>query len=58
MQEYIENGVRLGWLLDPQTPQAKIYRPGQAVETIPSPIVLSGEGVLPEFVWDVNRVFR
>lgn len=58
MQEYIENGVRLGWLLDPLTPQAKIYRPGQAVETIPSPATLSGENVLPGFVLEMDRVFR
>ncbi len=58
MQEYLENGVRLGWLLDPQTPQAKIYRPGQPVETLLSPSTLSGEDVLPGFVLDVDRVFR
>ncbi|NJR49748.1 MAG: Uma2 family endonuclease [Leptolyngbyaceae cyanobacterium CSU_1_3] len=58
MQEYLENGVRLGWLLDPQTPQAKIYRPGQPVETISSPDRLTGEDVLPGFVLDVMRVFR
>jgi Uma2 family endonuclease len=58
MQEYIENGVRLGWLLDPQTPQAKIYRLGQPVETILSPVMLSGEDVLPGFVLEVDRVFR
>ncbi len=58
MQEYIENGARLGWLLDPQTPQVKIYRPGQPIETISSPATLSGEDVLPGFVLDVNRVFR
>lgn len=58
MQEYIENGVRLGWLLEPQTPQAKIYRPGQAVETISSPVTLSGEDVLLGLVLEMDRVFR
>jgi Uma2 family endonuclease len=57
MQEYMENGVQLGWLLDPQMPQAKIYRPGRSVETVLSPATLSGEDVLPGFVLDVNRVF-
>ncbi len=58
MQEYLENGVRLGWLLDPHTPQAKIYRPGQSIETMESPIELSGEEVLPGFVLDWSRAFR
>lgn len=58
MQEYLENGVRLGWLLAPQTPQAKIYRQGQPVEISQAPIALSGEDVLPGFVLDWSRVFR
>jgi Uma2 family endonuclease len=58
MQEYMENGVRLGWLLDPQNEQAKIYRQGQIVEVLRSPATLSGEEVLPGFVLDLSRVFR
>jgi Uma2 family endonuclease len=58
MQEYMENGVRLGWLLDPQNEQAKIYRQGQIVEVLQSPATLSGEEVLPGFVLDLSRVFR
>jgi Uma2 family endonuclease len=58
MQEYMENGVRLGWLLDPQNEQVKIYRQGQVVEVLQSPTTLSGEEVLPGFVLDLSRVFR
>ncbi|MGV0026635.1 Uma2 family endonuclease [Phormidesmis priestleyi] len=57
MQEYLENGVCLGWLLDPQTPQAKIYRPGRSVEIILSPTTLSGEDVLPGFVLNLRSIF-
>ncbi len=57
MQEYLENGVRLGWLLDPQTPQAKIYRPGRSIETLLSPTILSGEDVLPGFVLNLRSIF-
>ncbi|MGV0026634.1 Uma2 family endonuclease [Phormidesmis priestleyi] len=57
MQEYLENGVRLGWLLDPQTPQAKIYRPGRSVEIILSPTTLSGEDVLPGFALNLQSIF-
>lgn len=58
MQEYMENGVRLGWLLDPITKQVKIYRQGQPVETLQNPATLSGETVLPGFVLNLDRVFR
>lgn len=58
MQEYMDNGVRFGWLIDPQTQQVKIYRQGQSVETLQSPLTLSGETVLPEFLLDLSRLFR
>ena len=37
MQEYIDNGLRLGWLINPQDKQAEIYRPGKPVEIIQLP---------------------
>lgn len=57
MQEYIDNGVRLGWLIDPKTKQVEIYRSGQDVEVLQSPTTLSGEDVLPGFVLDLNQVW-
>jgi Uma2 family endonuclease len=50
MQEYIDNGVRLGWLIDPKNRRVEIYRSGRDVEILESPISLSGENVLPGFV--------
>jgi Uma2 family endonuclease len=50
MQEYIDNGVRLGWLLNPKDRQVEIYRQGKAVEILQAPMTLSGEDVLPGFV--------
>lgn len=49
MREYIDNGVRLGWLLDRQRNCAEIYRPGRTVEVKKAPITLSGEEVLAGF---------
>lgn len=49
MQEYIEAGVQLGWLIDPQQQQVEIYRPCQAVEVQNLPTELSGEAILPGF---------
>ncbi|MEH2113656.1 Uma2 family endonuclease [Nostoc sp.] len=56
MQEYIENGVRLGWLIDPQNQQVEIYRPGQEVEVLRAPTSLLGEDVLPGFVLDLAQI--
>ncbi len=49
MQEYIDCGVRLGWLIDPKSQRVEIYRAGGSVETRTLPTVLSGEDVLPDF---------
>jgi len=57
MREYVGNGVRLGWLIDPQIRQVSIYRPDQPAETLQSPTTLSGEAVLPRFVLDLSRIF-
>ena len=57
MQEYIDNEVRLGWLIDSTTKQVEIYRPGREIEILESPATLSGEDVLPEFVLNLNKVW-
>lgn len=56
MQEYRENGVCLGWLIEPKTQRVEIYR-SQAVEVLESPSTLSGEDILPEFVLDLPDIF-
>lgn len=57
MQEYLANGIYLGWLIDPQNQQVEIYRPNQAVEILQAPTTLSGETVLPEFVLHLSQIF-
>ncbi|MEB3182409.1 MAG: Uma2 family endonuclease [Nostocaceae cyanobacterium] len=57
MQEYIENGTRLGWLIDAEAGRVEIYRPGRDVEIIENPASLLGEDVLPGFVLDLTRIF-
>ena len=56
MKEYLDNGVRLGWLINPQAKQVEIYRLGQAVE-VRSLQTLTGEDVLPGFVLDLTNIF-
>ena len=57
MQEYIDNGVRLAWLIDPQTKQVEIYRQNQQVEILNSPDTVNGEDVLPGFVLNLNKIW-
>ncbi|MEL7036463.1 MAG: Uma2 family endonuclease [Cyanobacteria bacterium J06592_8] len=49
MQEYLDNGIRLGWLIDPKNKIVEIYRPQQAVSILNKPNTLSGEDILPGF---------
>ena len=57
MEEYIENGVRLGWLIDPFQRQVHIYRLGQTVEVLEYPASVSGESVLPGFVLNLQEIW-
>jgi Uma2 family endonuclease len=54
MQEYLENGVRLGWLIDPQHQRVEIYRRDRPVEVVSTSVQLSGKEVLPGFVLNVQ----
>ncbi|MEH1936701.1 MAG: Uma2 family endonuclease [Nostoc sp.] len=57
MREYIDNGVRLGWLINRKSRQVEIYRPGKEVEVLESPVTLSGEDVLNGFVLNLGLVW-
>ena len=54
MDEYMENGVRLGWLIDTVDCRAYIYRPNAPVEILECPETLSGDPELPGFVLDME----
>jgi Uma2 family endonuclease len=56
MHEYLDQGARLGWLLDPPTGLVEVYRPGREVESLRRPATLSGEDVLPGFVLDLQGI--
>lgn len=57
MKEYLNNGVKLGWLIEPSAKTVEIYRVGQQVEILNNPPTLSGEDVLPGFVLDLSEIF-
>jgi Uma2 family endonuclease len=58
LQEYLDNGVRLGWLINRKTQRVEIYRQGQEVEVLTSPAALSGEEVLPGFVLNLQTIWQ
>lgn len=58
MQEYMENGARLGWLLVPSLAQAWVYRPEQALFLLERPVQLQEGDVLPNFVLDLTILWH
>ena len=57
MREYIENGISLGWLIDPKNKKVHIYRANGEVEVLNNPETLSGEDVLVSFELNVQEIF-
>jgi len=57
MEEYRENGCRLGWLLEPKNKRVAIYRAQQAVEILEFPDFLSGEDVLKGFNLNLAKIW-
>jgi Uma2 family endonuclease len=58
MLEYMENGARLGWLIDPVEKKVYVYKPGEPVEVLNKPDRLSGDPVLPGFVLGLKPVWE
>ncbi|MBA2449637.1 MAG: Uma2 family endonuclease [Chloroflexi bacterium] len=57
MDEWIANGVRLGWLLDPEPHHVYVYRPGAPVARLDDPTELSADPLLPGFVLDLREIW-
>ncbi|MFO5494216.1 MAG: Uma2 family endonuclease, partial [Cuspidothrix sp.] len=57
MREYIDNGVRLGILINRKSRQVEIYRQGKEVEVLDSPVTVSGEDVLKGFVLNLRMIW-
>lgn len=52
----MENGARLGWLINVEAKQVEIYRQGKDVEILENPTTLSGEDILPGFLFDLTTI--
>ncbi|ELR96683.1 Uma2 family endonuclease [Gloeocapsa sp. PCC 73106] len=57
MLEYIDAGVKLGWLLNPYTKTVEIYRQGEEKQVLVNPPTLRDENVLADFVLDLKKIF-
>jgi Uma2 family endonuclease len=57
MQEYLDNGVQLGWLIEPSAKTVEIYQFGEPVEILNNPQTLSGKNVLPGLILDLSEIF-
>jgi Uma2 family endonuclease len=58
MREYMENGVRLGWLIDPQDRSVYIYRPSKPVQHLQYPESVSGDPELPGFRLELGPIWK
>ena len=58
MQEYIDNGAQLGWLIEPEAKRIYVYRPHSEVECLENPSTIAGESVLPGFVLDLQDIWE
>ena len=57
MQEYLANGIRLGWLIDPKNKIVEIYQPQQEIKVLINPDTLSTEDVLPGFSLNLESIW-
>ena len=58
MEKYLQNGVRLGWVVDPFTNQTTIYRPDIEPEVKSFDTELSGEDILPGFTVRLREIMN
>jgi Uma2 family endonuclease len=58
MQEYVDNGARVGWLLNPEASQVLVYRPERAVEVLDHPETVSADPELAGFVLNLKGIWE
>ena len=56
MHEYLDNGLKLGWLIDPKTKTVEVYRGKQPVASLSNPTEISGEEIMPGFVLNLAGI--
>ena len=57
MQEYIDNGASLGWLIDRQNRKVYIYRANRELEVLENPEAVTGNPELPGFILRMSKIW-
>ncbi len=57
MQEYIDNGTKLGWLINPKKRQIEVYHHRKETEILDNPQTISAEDILPNFQLDLELIW-
>ena len=57
MEEYVTNGVQLGWLIDPFEQSVHIYSKDSPVKILKNPKEVRGTGCIEGFVLDLSEIF-
>ncbi len=57
MQEYLDNGAKLGWLIDPEQKRVYVYRPQSEVEELHNPEKIPGDPILSGFTLDLREIW-
>jgi Uma2 family endonuclease len=58
MEEFIANGARLGWLIDPIERKVYVYRPDSEIQVLENPAAVSGDPLLPGFTLDLTKIWE
>ncbi len=58
MKEYLDNGLKLGWLIDPEEKQVYVYKPHTQVECLKNPSEISSDSILSGFVLDLEQIWQ
>jgi Uma2 family endonuclease len=58
MREWIDNGTKLGWLIDPSTRTVYVYRPGRTMERLIDPGRVEGEPPIDGFVLEMADIWN
>jgi len=58
MQEYVENCLLLGWLINPETQRVEVYRGTMSIDILNSPTELSADEIMPGFVLNLTGILE
>src|SRR5262249_8304321 len=58
LEEYVANGAKLGFLIYPPQQQVFVYRPGQNLQCLQQPSVVSADPELPGFTLDLTEIWQ